>query len=113
MKSLRKKVSLNNPKRTRLKFSTIAMIIGVVALGFFSYISFDQYMDTGDISAGVGSIVGGVLIFMGGVVQIYSNYETRRPSQNISTIVQVPTMKRLPPDFEDEGDDEPIPQNII
>ena len=112
MKELSKKVSLNNPKRTRFKIASTTMITCILCLIGLGTLAWDQYNEMGDIGPGVGSVIGGVLVLMGGVVQIYSRYETARSSND--TIVQIGSEQNastglLPADFEDEGDDIPTP----
>lgn len=110
-----KDLSITRAKRTRFKISIWAMILASSALSFFSYLGYEQYTETRDISLGIGTVIGGVLTLIGAIVQIYGGQETRRPSEN-STVVQIGdgnTNKRyLPNDFEDATDPPAMPKNI-
>lgn len=110
-----KKVTITNAKRTRFKISIWAMILASSALTFFSYLGYEQYTDTRDISLGIGTIIGGVLTLIGAIVQIYGGQETRRPSEN-STVVQIgdgnKNNRYLPNDFEDSTDPQIMPKDI-
>lgn len=104
-----KLVDMNQPKRTRFKLTTAVFIVTTLTLVFFSWMAYKQFTNTGDVSLGIGSIIGGILAVLSAILQIYGAHETKRPSS--TTIVQN-QITPIPPDFEDEGDDEPIPLDV-
>jgi amino acid permease len=108
-KQVAKLVDMNQPKRTRFKLTTAVFIVTTLTLIFFSWMAYKQFTNTGDVSLGIGSIIGGILAVLSAILQIYGAHETKRPSS--TTIVQN-QITPIPPDFEDEGDDEPIPLDV-
>lgn len=91
--------NLNEWSRTRLRLTVVSMIfIGIVAV-FCAYVLW-----TDNLNQGAWTCMGGALVAWTTAVGLYVNHETRRPSFQNNTIVNMPT--EIP---DDKSDPEDIP----